>query len=138
MGMVCIAPKLHLSQLNCLRSNYCNKGTVLFCCNYSVPLPCCPRDLPMSAVSRGEGGQLGHADSNDRQVPVMITPDRFANKSVLMAACGGLHTVRCHEWACEFCTQSLAHFSHVHSNQTLFISGLPLCSGSLNFLYSMF
>ena len=106
MGMVCIAPKLHLSQLNCLRSNYCNKVTVLFCCNYSVPLPCCPRDLPMSAVSRGEGGQLGHADSNDRQVPVMITPDRFANKSVLMAACGGLHTVRCHEWACEFCTRS--------------------------------
>ena len=53
----------------------------------------------MSAVSRGEGGQLGHADNNDRQVPVMITPDQFANKSVLMAACGGLHTVSCHHRA---------------------------------------
>ena len=45
----------------------------------------------MSAMSRGEGGQLGHAG--------YVMPVRFADRSVLMAACGGLHTVSRHHRA---------------------------------------
>jgi hypothetical protein len=45
----------------------------------------------MGAMSRGEGGHLGHAG--------YVMPVRFANRSVLMAACGGLHTVSCHHRA---------------------------------------
>ena len=44
-------------------------------------------------VRRGEGGQLGHGDGEDRTVPVLIARERLGNDAVFMAAAGGLHTV---------------------------------------------
>jgi len=44
-------------------------------------------------MCRGEGGQLGHGDGQDRAVPVLIPRERLGNKGAFMAAAGGLHTV---------------------------------------------
>ena len=41
----------------------------------------------------GEYGRLGHGDTTNRLVPTLVPTAAFAGSAVVMAACGGLHTM---------------------------------------------